>query len=460
MHRLLLLCVLACGVALTGCMTRTEFEYYTLAVRDTTVVDAARNAPGERENGVIYPSSREQDIHREYVTEDSLHKREYPAFLRLGAFEFAGLFTPAQSPTMGDYYAGFLGVYGYGDSLSGKPHLSHTFRGGIFRLMPYEARIRWFRDSPDWTIGTYLFEAIAQDYPYSASILPDEPVMSIFPVYVRKRFFLRREVPYVMAQPTFGIGLFPWQYVNLGGTFDVGSIGGMNLHAYAGFVAAVRPRYFTSTGVTGRATDSTRTASFPYIGLGVSVLDFVNTQEELDVEWKDQKNYSLEISAVDFSVIHSFGSEQSIFDTTKTVFPTGIHLRVASVAYPMWPVWKNAFVGTSLMNWFVLAQNYGGLGILPLRAGVHIAVAPDELVDQAYIEYNYYPSQFLHIANRLSLDLSRVVLGLTLGYVTGSPGAMIHSSLIPVRNDFSGLYMGLGVSLGDNIFDVDKLTKW
>src|SRR5947209_3968921 len=71
------------SLSLGGCftITRTEKDLYTITQRDTTVRTDVNNAPGQRDNGTIYPSPSSVQIDRRYVQKDSVVTRTYPAFL-------------------------------------------------------------------------------------------------------------------------------------------------------------------------------------------------------------------------------------------------------------------------------------------------------------------------------------------------------------------------------------------
>src|SRR4051812_34148364 len=102
--------VLLVGMLLASCaITRTETDYYTITIRDTTYREAVRNVPGSHEdNGVVFPSSRVTNISRNTVSYDSTHERRYPNFLRAGGIEFAGLIGSSSTNGMGP---GLFGLY-------------------------------------------------------------------------------------------------------------------------------------------------------------------------------------------------------------------------------------------------------------------------------------------------------------------------------------------------------------
>ena len=85
-------------VLITSCsVTRTERDVYTITIRDTTTLEEQKNAPGTRDNGVIYPSSRVFQSQRTITQKDSIVERYYPDFIRLGVFESVGFFFSGKS---------------------------------------------------------------------------------------------------------------------------------------------------------------------------------------------------------------------------------------------------------------------------------------------------------------------------------------------------------------------------
>ncbi len=451
-RRLLCLCI-AVALVFGGCatLTRTETETYTIVMRDTTMIKEANNAPGQRENGVVYPSTRMDTIEHPVTEYDSTHDRYYPNFLRAGVFEAAGLFGTGNSSN--GIGGGLFGVYGLADSSFAQHGNSKTFTGEMLRFFPYETRLRWFHDSPNWTIGTAAYEIWAPEADFSKAIT------GIFPIYIRKRYFLREQIPYVIVEPTVGIGIIPtpMNYINLGVTLDVGSLGGMNFHAYLGYIAGTQ--LFGQLDSSLQSHHVSQSSSFPYFGLGVSMLDFVNTVAETQHEWKDYTQSSLEVTPFNLTVLHSLRGDSSLFGPSSS-FLTGIAARLATVEYPIWHFGGNVNIGTSLINFIAPSATHGGLGILPLRLGYRILLIPDELTNESFAEINYYPSSFWNIADRISLDLKLLRVNLTLGYVDGSRGGIFTSHWLPYANAFSDLYFGVGIGLGGHIFNLGDLTPW
>jgi len=447
-------CIVLVGAALlTGCstfsnttITRTEVESYTIVIRDTIVSQEANNAPGQRDNGVVYPSTKRDTIVNPITEYDSTHERYYPNFLRAGVFEMAGFVGTGQSSN--GIGGGLFGAYGLADPSFGWSGNTALFTGEMFRLLPYEWRLRWFRDAPNWTIGISGFEM----WQPQADI--NKAIMSIVPLYVRKRYFLREQIPYITIQPTVGIGFFPSEYINLGATLDVGSLGGLNFHAYLGYIASMR---FFPISPSDTSNGTSHPNAFPYIGLGISVLDFVNTVPETQEEWKYYKQSSLEVSGLNMTVIHSFSDGNSIFSSG---FPTGIAMRIATVEYPLWVFGGDFAVGTSLLNLLVLNPSEGGLGILPIRASYRMLLLPDELTNEPFFEVNYYPSAFLNIGDKLTLDASRVTINVYLGYATGNTGSLFPNGWLSQTQGFSGLYLGIGLGFWDKMFNLNDLTPF
>lgn len=442
---------------LAGCFsyTRTETDVYTVTQRDTTIRENVRNVPGERDNGTIYPSTRTVEITRNYVNRDSIVNRYYPAFLRLGGFETAG-FVGTGGSTKGSGN----GLFGLYDALTGKhPDSSKIFTGYMYRLMPYEIRMRVFEDDPNWTLGTAAYEIFINQRDSSAALEANESLSGVLPLYVRKRFFLREKPPYIMVVPFFGLGLLPSQYVNFGATLDIGSIGGFNARAYAGYVAGSK---FTFKDPQAKTSAE---VSFPYFGLGVSALDFVNKTEELYIEWKDHDHNAIEVSVANLDLVYSTTDSARLFGSKKLEvgsFPTGLTLRLASANVPIPIADHHFFVGTSLANIMAYSLEEVAIGFLPIRIGYRKPLMGDALNLEPFAEYNYYPSSAFQVGVRASLKLyDWTQLELVAAYATGSPNLDVLSGFEELKSvgDFSTFYLGVGLGLGDVFHTVEEVER-
>lgn len=461
-----------CGAILlssvvTGCytITRTEKDLYTITQSDTTIREEVHNPPGDRENGTIYPSPRTVEIEREYVQRDSTVKRHYPAFLRFGGIEAAS-FLLAGGTTEGSGN----GLFGLYDLLTvNRTTDSKLFTANMYRVMPYEIRLRWFNDAPNWTIGTAAFEWFQRSNDSSAEIETDERLMGVLPIYIRKRFFFREEPPYIMAVPFFGFSA-PWgpsYYVNMGSTLDVGSYGGLNFRAYAGVIAGTSSLFGSNARGSG--------LTFPYFGVGVSVLDFVNKTDELFIEWKDHDHNALEISAINVDIVKAF-SDTSAFgidpeDATGEAPPlTGLILRVGSASIPVPIGERRWFVGTSLFNLIALNRTDIAFGFLPIRTGYRLNLVENELNLEPFGEFTYYPSTAWHLGARLLLKVPKIpeinldfpfTINVVAGLVSGSTNVDVLSGLpeLAAPDDFTTPYVGIGIGIGDALFTPEEVMR-
>lgn len=454
------------GSSLSGCytITRTEKDLYTITKSDTTIREQVHNPPGDRENGTIYPSPRTVDITREYVQRDSVVKRHYPAFLRFGGIETTSfLLSGGSTDGSGN---GAFGLY----SLLNIKRVDDTkfFTANMYRFMPYEIRLRWFDDAPNWTIGTAGFEMFQRQTDSSATISSDERLTGVLPIYLRKRYFFREEPPYIMAVPFFGFS-GPWgpsYYVNFGSTLDVGSYGGLNFRTYAGFIA----------GTSTLFGDDASGISYPYFGFGVSVLDFVNKTDELFIEWKDHDHNALEVSGLNVDLVKGFSDTDDPFgvalaDTGASSPPvTGFIMRFASASIPLPVGERRWFVGTSLFNLMALNRTDIAFGFLPLRTGYRLNIAKDELNLEPFGELTYYPSTAWHLGTRLLLKVPEIpeiglslpfTLNLVAGVVSGSTNVDIISNFddLQAPDDFTTPYIGIGIGIGDAIFSPEEVMR-
>lgn len=438
--------------------TRVEQDVYTITERDTVYRYYLKNSPVNRDDGVIFPSSREIRHIRQVVQRDSVVTREYPDFIRLGLFESVGItLSGKEENSLG---LGLFGLYPDFSRLDeyyrGSP--DNNIQGGIYRIGIVERRLRWFQDAKNWTYGTSAFEWLIPD------ARGEKALMSLFPIYVRKRYFLREEIPYIAVTPAFGFGWWPSQYVNLSGSLDVGSIGGLNVRAYVGLAAGLNMANSPQVRNSDYADDAV-TSIFPYAGIGVSVLDFLNLVPETETEWKYHEHSSWNVGLLQAGFLFS-GSENSVFTDPEDIADpdkeaeqipiTGYFLRIAnaSVALPIFDY--KLYAGVSLFNLIAVGSSEWGAGILPLRVGFWQTVLADELSTEPFIEYNYYPSSFVHIGNRLNLRVSETInLSLAIGYVSGETGDFLGDNLsetFGMPGEFSRAYFGFGFGLNDRIF--------
>jgi hypothetical protein len=466
---------------LSGCVTRFEYDTYTITVRDSIYRERVHNAPGSGgENGTVFPSSRSTRLQRESLSYDSTNERSYPAVLRYGGIEFGGLITGSSNPGLG---TGILGPYTLLDSnrienkvldslnnlkdsikniLGIKKKPSTLFKGRLFRLLPVEYQLHWFDEAPDWTIGWNGYESIAQD---------DDASNTLWSVganvYVRKRFWLRERPPYLFASPFFGISLLPSAYINLGGELTFGSFGGFNIRAYAGIASG-----FTWKFATLPVGSDSKSVTTPYFGLGVSALDFINKVSETHHEWKYYLHSAVEVSVADLELLGATGGYPNLFDTSLAKLPfTGISLQLGTAHFPLDFANGKFWAGTSLLKFFALGYYQAMFSVLPLRFGYRQYLIAEDLTLEPYLELNYYPSQFINLAVKLRLNTFRdMTVGISGGFVTGSTGAFLPKIIIPqgskTYTSFDSFYLGISIGLKDRLNTpelvkaLEKLVTW
>jgi hypothetical protein len=422
---------LAVALTLSGCsvsqyIIRTETDTYTITDRDSTVIETVHNIPGATlDTTPVEPSSRKIKTYAHTNSFDSVAKRFYPNFLRMGLIEVAGLYTSGR----GSNASGLFGAYGaFNDD---QPSASILWRSELLRFAPLEIRLRWFNDAPNWTLGWSAYERWSMDDSSSHSFTSIASNL-----YVRRRFYLRDQIPYVIFAPYLGASALPSAYVNLGGELQVGSFGGLNLRAYAGLISGFN--WF----------DPTIGGTYPYVGLGVSALDFTNRVEETEREWKYYTKTTLNACIVEGSYNGS----------------TWGQLRFASVEFPL-PFWNYHFwAGTSLVDYMGFAvssvnpsfgSDKAGLGILPISAGYRQYLGTDGFMLEPFVEASYYPSSFVNLGARLKIVLSDgLSVGGLVGFAAGSPGSFMTQG-----QSFSGGYFGLTLSVGDYNNTPEKIRE-
>jgi hypothetical protein len=365
---------------------------------------------------------------------DSSTTRDYPNFIRIGLFETIGIV--GGGSMQNSLNGGLFGIFGYFNrdyDNRRAPSTSNVFPGAIYRFGIMEKRLRWFNDDPDWTLGTHYYESIIGDNTLNNSLT------GIAPIYIRKRFFFKETIPYVAITPAIGFSLFPDPYVNISVSGDLGSIGGMNLRTYIGVAIPFIAKNY-----------------IPYAGIGTSFLDFFNRVPETEKEWKYHEHSGWQIGLA--SVMGAFSNaEKPFFDpNTNTPFK-GIIARLAPASMFI-PLGNNKFtLGTSLFNLLLFGNSEGGIGILPIRIGYWQNVISDDAVVEPFLEYNYYPTNMVHMGAKLAFRISKQINAfLQAGYSSGSQIAQLNSTFNMLR-DFDIYYIGLGIGLYDRIFYKDEM---
>lgn len=447
---------LALTALLIGCTSysRVEKDVFTITQHDTVVMERVQNPPGDRDNGVIYPSSRVISHDRQVLQHDSVVTREYPNFIRLALFESVGLAFSGQGGNSTN--RGAFGLqFTMDELLFGAPQdsSSKVFMGYIYRLGIAEWRLRWFDDDPDWSWGITLAEVQQPDD------RPEHRLIGYGVLNIKKRFRLWDKIPYVSVTPGIGLSLITSQYASPNVALEVGSIGGINFRAYAGYTFGMQGFGGTSSGY------SNGFVSFPYLGLGVTTFDFLNRQEETDVEWKYHEHSAWEIGVVQFNLIGSSNQVASVFAPDKTGDSisalTGFTARLlnATLALPLLD--SHIGVGTSLVNIVALGSTGYGIGVLPLRLSGWFNVFSNNIAIEPFIEYNYLPSSFGHLGARLAFPIAdqtnvQFVAGYAFGE-TGSSAGFDTGGKPGASTIFKGFYLGIGASLFDRIFHRSEL---
>lgn len=443
-------------------MSRFEEDTYTITEIDTIRHYEQTNAPGNKDNGMIYPSSRTFITERDLVQRDSVITREYPNFIRLGLFEGIGLINGFTS----GYGAGLFGIYPeFGKGIfDTESQDSYVFAGGIYRIGIAEYRLRWFRDAPNWTIGTSGVEYIVPNSE-TKNIL-----ISAMPIYIRKRWYMRDETPYISITAAGGIGYYPSQYINLSGSVDIGSVGGLNLRAYLG-LAYGQNNPGTPQMVAAHKSDEANTVSMLYFGIAASFLDFINLPKETETEWRYHEHSAWDIGLIQFTMLgsssdHSVFTSEVNYDDEGNRLPDdvalkGFILRFANSFISLPFIHQNLYAGTSLINVMAFGKGEWGIGIAPIRLGWWQTIVQDELTADPFIEINYFPSTVIHLGGKVNLRLTESLnIGFTLGYASGRTDKGFGSDIqdeLGNATDFSASYIGVSLSLFDRIFFPQEL---
>lgn len=446
------------SVIIVGCsFTRVEEDVYTHTDVDTTEVQQVHNQPGERDNGVIYPSSRTVVVDRHLTQHDSVVERSYPNFIRLGVFEGIGLI--GGQLTGNSTYTGLFGLFYEVDNLLFKqePEFGSVtlFSGFHYRVGFAEWKLRFFGDDPNWTWGISAFEIIQPDNDvnnrlYGAGVLS-----------IHKRFYFREKIPYFAITPQLSISGGPSPFLNGSVSADLGSIGGLNMRVYTGFIWGVT-NYVDGVGV-----------SFPYIGIGTSALDFLNREEELEVEWKYHEHSAWEIGVAEVQFVASTSAQRSVFAPKKTGDDkpgiTGYNVRLLNTRLAI-PILDNRLTaGTSIIELLFVGVDEYAVGVLPIRLSYFWQPFGNMFTIEPFTEFSYLPSTFVNLGVRAALPLSdNFSVVVTGGFVSGETGSSSNRNQQGVQYTapssqgvtglkFSSLYFGFGVSVLDRIFGKEEL---
>lgn len=443
--------ILSLCAIIAGCSyTRVEEDVYTLTDIDTVDVRQVHNQPGDRDNGIIYPSSRTVVVDRHLTQRDSIVERSYPNFIRLGVFEGIGLI--GGQLTGNSTYTGMFGLFYEVDNLlfgrKPKPESITLFSGFHYRVGFGEWKLRFFGDDPNWTWGVSAFEVIQPDNDANNRLI-GAGVLSI-----HKRFYFREQIPYFAITPQLSISAAPSPFLNGSVSADLGSIGGLNLRVYSGFIWGVT-RYLNGVGV-----------SFPYIGISTSALDFLNREEELEIEWKHHEHSAWEIGAAEIQFIASPSARRSLFALTKTGDDkpgiTGYNARLLNTRLAI-PILDNRLtVGTSIIEFLFVGADEYAIGVLPLRLSYSWQPLNNLFTIEPFTEFSYLPSTFVNIGARAALPLSdNFTVVVSAGYVSGETGSLSNMDLNNQPSvsglKFSSVYFGFGVSVFDRIFGKEEL---
>jgi hypothetical protein len=456
---LLIVTILYVPLIFNGCatVTRVESDIYTISSQDTTIINYVQNAPGNRDNGIIYPSSRVLKSERDLTQRDSTVYRYYPNFIRLAFFESIGIVGGNSDYSIG---TGFFGVFPDFSKLSNsyRGESSNIFSGGIYRIGTAEWRLRWFNDSPDWTSGISAVEFLIPDS------RAEKMLYSFMPFYIRKRIFLTREIPYISITPSVGLGLYPSQYLNLSASLDIGSIGGLNLRTYLGLAIGYNSAS-TPQIMNNDFTKEAQTSVFPYFGFGISVLDFLNLPKETEVEWKYYEHSSWDIGLLQFTLLGST-ADKSIYanasDSSYSILK-GFHLKFANASVALNLFNHKLYAGTSLLSLIVLGREEYTAAILPINIGYWQNIISDDLSFEPFIEFGYYPSSFINLGGRIHARINDILnFSLNAGMVSGRPGNILGNDLsreFGIPEDFTKFYFGIGINVYDRIF-FDKELRY
>lgn len=421
-------------------ITRYEQDMYRITIQDTVVQDSVNLLNGQKNIELIYPPALKKSYTRTLISKDSIVIREYPDFIRLGLFESVGIGSASSSFSMNGN-AGVFGIFSLFDPNSafsmqpGQSYLNNhnLFPGGIYRIGILEKKSFWYENLPNISIGTSLVEFVNYDTTVNGNFL------GFFPLYIKNRIYLNNSVPYIAICPSFGFSYLRDQYINASVSIEAGSAGGFNVRAYVGYLSGLSDK-----------------RELPYIGIGTSLLDFLNKGDELVQEWKDYKQRTWEIGLLNVIAL-STQSDSSFITNLKSNSPfKGMIGRLLPTSISLSFINDNLSFETSLMNLIILGNQKGGLGILPVRIGYWQRLLSKGIFIEPFFEYNYYPSSMIHIGSRITLNISQMLnIQIQAGMINILSETDIRKQL-DYYNKFNSMYIGVGIGFLDKIQSISS----
>ena len=169
-------------------------------------------------------------------------------------------------------------------------------------------------------------------------------------LYIRKRYWFHNRIPYVLAAPYFGLGLYPSVYANVGGELLLGRS-----------AASIFERIWVMpTDSTGRrkilSTFRTSASAF-------SALDFTNRVEETQREWKEYVHSAIrgvDAECESSEVVRRSTELVRCRIRLKSKLPiTGMSIQLGTAHFPLPFADRHFWAGTSLVNFFSLGYGTG-----------------------------------------------------------------------------------------------------
>ncbi|GEM_PF-6917636 len=420
-----------CGFSPSLLTTRTETE--THRVSRIIDEDVKIEDTGE-DHGVLLPQRKRTVLTRQRIRYDSTCYHYFPRLARWGLVEIASIVSTESSSRGNNMGLGLLGIYNLFTPLNRKE--TDIFNGYYGRVGMLEWRVPFL--GKNWTFGTALFEGLAAD---SRS---GHFMFGVFPLTLRYRYSLLTYPTPLTIEPFINVGYLPNTYLNMGGKLHFGSVGGMNLFAHLGFAMA--------GSSINNDKDLANNYSFGYAGLGISVLDFHYSEDEMDTEWKYHEPFARRVGLLHLTFLQSSIGSGTSFRFLGLNWD-GMIIQAGTVAFPADFIMENFTLGTSLINGVFLGNSTGnpmiGASILPLRATLMYQLTRKVLVEP-FFEVNYYPSNFAHLGARINLgDVGGMNVGFQIGGVYGNTGELSEQFVDNYTLDVKGLYVGMSLGLLD-----------
>ena len=386
-------------------VNRTEIDVHTITDYDSISYQKSYITNISNRTNSLYPPRNKIIKTTNIIQHDSIVLRHYPKYIRAGIIESFGYFSN---------YSGKndLGLFGLATGKYGDVPKNSFFSMGGLKIGYLEYKLQWDEDIENITIGTSMYENFYFDSKQSFS--------SISPLYFTKSYFLNNGIPNLTLATSLGFAYYPNTYINLTETLEYGSYAGLNIKLRVGLLNVFEDKV----------------SMYPYLGIGFSIFDFFNKEDDMEEEWKNVKHKAWNIGLINIGI----NNEGMNFD-----------LLLNKIALPYMN--NNLILGTSLAN-INIFDNVISASVLPIYTSYRKNIFKNKIVFEPFIRFNYLPTLFVETGGELSIRINELFsLKFGLEYANGK-GYNYDVNQLQMGNivNFSKWIFYVKFGIGDRIF--------